>query len=499
MAKKLKTTNELTNKAKTTLAYQATVGTDRRRPVTSRTSNEGYILTSQRREIGSATARDDKRNMSILAWMVRRHLDNVSRFTPYIRLENDTPEMVALEIKVRNMLRWHGMRRNFDAVGRHGRDEFMRMFEGCKVIDGDAFALKVKGGKLQGIESDRVRKEINKGSQDTISESGIIFNADGTRKAFCVAKRGDTGTGFTFEKIVPAEQMIFDGYWPERFDSDRGVSPLLTALNEGADVRETWEWYMLKIKASGLFGFAITRTAADEAVSTTDAPPVSYFDSVSKQVKAKGLINLDMDVGDDIKAIESQSPNPNVMPFTREIIRSILLALDIPFTFYDSLTASFSARIADRNEYEEACEWKRDKNISVLDEIYGGWILPMWYEANTMGLRDVMDKAKISVEELSMLLTWIPTGKPWLDKSSEMAGNILELSAGLSSIPELCARYGKNAYEVAREQAKYLKSAQAPLLYANGGQMAVQAIMAGMNQGMTPKQNGMEVQTDEQV
>ena len=98
-------------------------------------------------------------------------------------------------------------------------------------------------------------------------------------------------------------------------------------------------------------------------------------------MKSRGIINLDLDPGDEVKEIESKTPNPNMVAFTRELVRSILLALDIPFTFYDSLTASFSARIADRNEYEESCEWKRAKNQDVLAEIYD-WVIPMWAEAD---------------------------------------------------------------------------------------------------------------------
>jgi len=491
MARKLKTSLELSSKAKTSLAYQSTISSDRRRPLQTRPSSEGYILTPAKRDIGNATARDDRRNMSILAWMIRRHLDNVSRFTPFLRLDNETPEMLELDAKVRSLLKWHGLRRNFDALGRHGRNEFMRMFEACKVVDGDSFALKVKGGKFQGIESDRVRKS-EAGNNIIVADSGIVFNADGSRKQFCITKRGKDGTGYTFERLIDADQIIYDGYWPERFDSDRGISPLLSALNECADVRETLEWYMLKIKASGLFGFAFMRSQAQEA--TGDSPLASYYDTVSNQIKAKGIINVEMDPGDEIKAIESGSPNSNIMPFTREVIRGILLALDIPFTFYDSLTASFSARIADRNEYDESCEWKREKNTDVLDEMYNGWLIPMWYEADQFGLRKIMDRVKITTEELGAMLSWVPAGKPWLDRANEMSGHILALSAGITSIPRICASYGENAYDIAREQERYLKQAGAPLLYAQGGQVAVQAIMAGMASGMQPRagneQNG---------
>jgi capsid protein len=504
----LKTSLQIVRGRRYSLGYNSIEDTTRRRTPQRKTSAESHILTPLKRDKASATVRDDKRNMSILAWMIRRHMDNVSRFTPNFRVPGDTPgnehpEIRALNATVRRLLRWHGRRRNFDAMGRHGRDEWLRMFEACKIIEGDCGGLKVKGGRLQGIEGDRICKPGDWGKtppakkvRDSVTAEGLTFDSDGgMRTGFCVCKRTE-GTRMEYERIVPDADMEFDAYWPDRFDSNRGVSPLLTALSEGADVRESWEWHLLKIKASGLFGFAFTRSGDDEmnvaqGEPNSDYPQeadgaasegAAYTSQVSEAVKSRGLINLDLDPGDDVKSIESGSPNPNVIPFTREIIRSVLLALDIPFTFYDSLTASFSARIADRNEYEESCEWKREKLIEFLDAIYGGWLFPMWDTANILGFGDALKAAGMTHEEAAAYLEWVPAGRPWLDKRNEMAGHILALSAGATSTPRICSQYGLDAYDLAQEQREYLEAAGAPLLYAQGGQVAVQAIMAAMGE-----------------
>lgn len=491
---KLRTSADIVRGRRYSLGYGAVEDTTRRRKTVKRSYAEISILTPRKRDQGTATARDDRRNMTILAWMIRRHLDNVSRFTPHFRVPGQTDEARKLNRIVKRLLEWHGRRRQFDALKRHGRNEWMRFFEACKVIEGDCGGLKVKGGMLQGIEGDRIRKPRD-GAPDGVTDDGLQLAEDGTRKAFCVCKRNGTQE-MEFERMVPDADMVFDAYWPDRFDSNRGVSPLLTALNEGADVRETWEWLVLKAKASALFGLAFTRTGSDDIFptqgepNTTEAPSESssaseaaaYSDQVSKAVKSRGLINLDLDPGDDVKEIQSSTPNPNVIPFTRELIRSVLLALDIPFTFYDSLTASFSARIADRNEYEESCEWKREKNSDVLDEVYGGWLFPMWAKADVMGFGTALDAMKVTSEEAASLLQWVPAGRPWLDKANEMQGHILALAAGATSTPRICAQYGLDAYELAEEQAEYLNTVDAPLLYAQGGQVAVQAIMAGMRQ-----------------
>jgi capsid protein len=496
VSKQLRTAAAIVKGNKYGLTYGAIEDTTRRRPLIRKTTAESAVLTPAKRERASATARDDRRNMSILAWMIRRHLDNVSRFTPFFRLPGDTPEVATVNERVLTLLTWHARRTQFDALRRHGRDEWMRMFEACKVISGDAAGMKVAGGRLQGIEGDRIAKASGEGVPKDVTEEGLQFDkTTKERKAFCLCQR--EGTGMVFERMVPAADMVFDGYWPDRFDANRGVSPLLTALNEAADVRETWEWLVLKAKTSALFGLAFTRTASDDMLPTSGedetAAPTSesaaYSAQLAAAVKGRGIISLDMDPGDAVTEINSNTPNPTVIPFTRELVRSVLLALDIPFTFYDSLTASFSARIADRNEYEEACEWKRSKNEDVLHEIYGEWLIPMWAKADLFGFGKALNSAKISTEEVAAALRWIPAGRPWLDRTNEMSGHLLAIAAGIESIPEVCAMYGKDAYQIADTQAAYLKKAGAPLFYAQGGQMAVQAIMAAMGDSRKPEDN----------
>lgn len=468
------------------LSYRGIESTPNRRTPQTKTSAEVLMLNGTKRQAASGTVRDDRRSFTVLAWMIRRHLDSCSRFTAHVRTGDKTVDMI-----LRKLLAWHGTRRNFDALGRHGRDEAMRMFEACKVIGGDAGFLKVAGGRVQGIEGDRLA--LPGGAAGTykadgleFSEEALAFNEDGSRSAWCLCKRGGPrGNMLEFERVVSAEDLFFDGYWPDRFDSNRGVSPLVTALNEGADVRETWEWLVLKAKASALFGLAFHRDGVDPMAPTQGEEPdeapaseaASYAQQLTNGVKARGIINLDLDPGDKVTEIESKTPNPQAVEFTRELIRVVLLALDIPFTFYDSLTASFSARIADRNEYEEACEWKRKKNTDILDEIYGGWLLPMWEAVDKFGFGKALSDAKINVEEAAASIRWVPAGKPWLDRSNEMSGHILSLAAGVTSTPRICAAYGDDAYDIAAEQKEYLEKAGIPLLYAQGGQFSVQSLM----------------------
>jgi hypothetical protein len=181
------------------------------------------------------------------------------------------------------------------------------------------------------------------------------------------------------------------------------------------------------------------------------------------------------------------------------MIRGLLLALDIPFTFYDSLTASFSARIADRNEYEEMTEPKREKNIAVLSEIYEPPIFAAWETANIFGFGDALKAAKLTPEEVAYNLRWAPSNRAWLDRSNEMSGNILALAAGLESIPNLAAGYGVDPYELAAEQKEFLETCGIPLLYAQGGQVPVNDLLKQAREGTVaqPQPASDEGETDE--
>jgi capsid protein len=197
----------------------------------------------------------------------------------------------------------------------------------------------------------------------------------------------------------------------------------------------------------------------------------------------RGLVNIDLDPGDSFQEIGSNTPNPNVVPLTREMIRGLLLSLDIPFTFYDSLTASFSARIADRNEYEEMTEPKRAKNIAVLGEIYDKALFAAWATADLFGFGKALAAAKLTPEEIAMNLRWAPANRAWLDRSNEMSGNILALAAGLESIPNLAAGYGVDPYELAAEQKEFLETCGIPMLYAQGGQVPVNDLLRQAREG----------------
>jgi hypothetical protein len=110
----------------------------------------------------------------------------------------------------------------------------------------------------------------------------------------------------------------------------------------------------------------------------------------------------------------------------------------------------------------------------------------MWNSADMFGLGKAIKAAGLTIEEVGAAIEWVPAGKPWLDRAGEMSGHILALAAGLDSIPRIASSYGLDAYELAAQQKKFLAECGIPILYAQGGQFSVQALMENIDKNKEP-------------
>ena len=221
--------------------YQAVQNKGRRQAPKSRVYHESEILTKTLRRKLQATAQDQARNQSLVAWMVRKHLDYVSKFHFSFRTGKD-----ATDALVNRIFYWHGAPRNLDYLGRFGRDEMFRLFEMEKVLCGDAGLLKLPELKLQAIESDLIAKGTE--APKEVNNSGLVVDAKGRVLQYAICNRGTNGAECKFDHLEPATNLIFDGYW-NRFSSQfRGVSPLSTAINTVQDIHEALEFNLIKAK-----------------------------------------------------------------------------------------------------------------------------------------------------------------------------------------------------------------------------------------------------------
>ena len=502
--------------------YQAIQDKGRRQAPRSRVYHESEVLDKYKRLRLQATAQDQARNQSLVAWMVRKHLDYVSKFHFSFRSQKD-----GIDTLVNRIFRWHGAPRNLDYLGRFGRDEMFRLFELEKVLCGDAGLLKLDDLKLQAIESDLIAKGAD--APKGINDSGLVVDSTGRVLQYAICNRGSMGGECKFDHLEPARNLIFDGYW-NRFSSQfRGVSPLSTAINTVQDIHEGFEFNLIKGKMHALFGVAIYRDALGDSgmgnasgAHNTRAWAAEAYDWVAgdycvylgklyacasahstttESVFATDLaagkwtvdasdtglnldprtVNiLDLNPGEKAEVLESSTPSSEFVEGSYLFIQIAMLALDIPITCFDSRRSSFSARIADLNEYEVSSDYKRTKNRYVRKE-YSDWVIEtIWNDPQTpWPLRKVAAADGMNLRDVQESVEWIPSGSPWLDKYKQIQGDQLGISIGLDNAIDACRRRGSDVFDNIDKQAQviaYAKEKGVPLVAAGSADRTVSEV-----------------------
>jgi capsid protein len=463
--------------------YNATEDKSRRQAPKTRVYHEGEILTKYSRLKLQATAQEQVRNHSLVAWMVRKHLDYVSKFHVSFRTGNKQ-----LDALVNRIFRWHGAPRNLDYGRRFGRDELFRLFELEKVVCGDAALLKLPALKLQAIESDLIAK--GDGAPEGVNDSGLVMD-NGRVLQYAICNRGANGATPTHDHLEPADNVIFDAYWTRFSSQFRGVSPLSTAINMVQDIHEGLEYNLVKAKMHALFGIALTRDsdgsselggasgATAETASATATATDTHLD-----INPRAVNILDLKPGDDAKILESGTPSTEFVEGSFLFIQIAMLALDIPVTAFDSRRSSFSARIADLNEYEVSCDSKRTKNRYVRQE-YSDWVLAtIWNTPDSpWKLGDIADRAGMTLRDVQESVEWIPAGSPWLDKYRQIQGDQLGIDIVLDNAIDACRRRGVDVFDNIDKQAEviaYAKLKGVPILSGSSGQRTVEeAVTSG--------------------
>jgi capsid protein len=470
------------------LSYQATESKGRRQAPATRTRHEDITLKPSNRRKLVATARDQARNMAIVGWMLRRHTDYVSKFSPLVKTGSKP-----LDEWLDKALKRHGKKRNFDVAGRHSRNSMMRIFEGLKTLDGDCALLKTSNGKLQGIEGDRIAKpnDLPRELTDIVGPHGLVVDDFGATRQYCICKRDDVGgTSLLYANMVDAENVIFDGQFG-RYDQTRGISRMSSVINPTTDLYETMEWTQLKLKLHSLMGIQINRETSSEAADgfptteslgyDTDSAGAQTADN-TYEFSPTGLSIFDLEPGEKVDTIESKTPSEEFQNWTDKTIRQILLALDIPYSAYAGDESNFSARIADREEYEKSSQDKRQQNCEVLEDIYD-WVLGDWYATNPT-FRRLVDASDIDIADLSESIQWVGSGTPWLDKLKEVSGDALSVYNGFESRQDVCKRHNKDYFDVVdklQEEQEYAESRGVFLAMGQPGQQTITQILDDTN------------------
>ncbi len=452
--------------------YDASKTSKNRKSATVIQRSEDSELTRHEKKQLNANTNEQHRNISLIGWMVRMYTRSISKFSP-----QSTTGVSEIDNAVEDLFKWHAKKRNFDVAERHGRDRAMMIFNVSKIVNGDAMFVKTDdNAKLQGIQTDRlvVPDGIESTEKNWVRKNGLKLDNQNKVIEYYVADRRKTGTesdnGVKEGRKIKAENVIFDGYFSASFDQTRGISPLAPAINKMQDLNSGWGWLLKKVELQAMMGLIIQEKENTEAQSAFDTPSdfeneeteetEEIDDEKYNEVKLQsGLYKLELHAGDEAKMLQDTSPNAEIMPWSELMIRIILAALDIPYSFWDSAKANYSAKRGDMAFFENAIAEKRKANIEVLEE-YAEHLL---FFAKPKGklkriIDNIKDLCKKNNIDYNMLeVEWIPTFNSWIDKYKEAQGYEKEIAIGMNSTPRACKEKGLDAYELADEEAKYKK------------------------------------------
>lgn len=488
--------------------YNAITDKGRRQAPKAIVQSEDKVLKSRDRNKLLATVQDQNRNHSLIAWMTRKHLDYVSKFHMSFRTatsESDT-NRVALDVLVNQIFHWHGAPRNIDFLAKFGRDEMFRLFELEKVTAGDGALNKLADIKMQTIESDLICKGSDTPEDDAkkIEDSGWVKNNEGRVVAASICQRVTNSNKPKFHHLEPFENLIYDAYWTRFGSQSRGVSPLSTAINTVQDISEGFEFNLIKAKMHALMGVAITRnpegtpgfgsasgqsnvriwqaeawtwavsdwcsyngilykcavanTTTTASVFATDLAASKWVQDTTDTaltINPKDINVFDLNPGEDVKLLNSGAPSNEFVNGSYLFVQIAMLALDFPVTFFDSRRSSFSARIADLNEYEVSTDSKRTKNRYVRQQ-YSDWVLEtIWNTPNDpWNLRQTAERAGLGLMQVKQFVEWIPAGSPWMDKLKQVMGDQLAINMGLDNSIDAARRRGSDVFKNIDKQAQ---------------------------------------------
>ncbi len=415
-------------------SYDALNPKGRRKAPSSATQHEDRHLGQEQRRQLIGGVRDLRRNSSLVDWMIRQHMNYVCEHRFQSRTGDDS-----LDDEIELMMAEEFEPDKLDEMTLSGIAEYTQINETMSVLDGDCGTLFIDndGGRIQGIESDRIRDPYSwyfGGSANNPEEiwyNGVRTTLSGRPLEYAIHRRSNGLTSFEFERRVPAANFHLHAY-RTRYDQQRGISPLASAYNQLRDIYEAEDYAMIRSKVASLFAMAVTRNASESAgdigyEKDENGDPVRSTYEVDF---GRGPVFLDLDPGDDAKFLDSDNPGGNLQDFWRFISMIALKSLDIPYGLLDESVANFFGNKTAWLSYDRSCDPKRKRVRRLLDRI-AGFKYANLIRSKRLTLPKTIVLARKPWE-------WVPRGMPWWRPLEEVTANLKAIGGGLTNPQRVC-------------------------------------------------------------
>jgi len=236
---------------------------------------------------------------------------------------------------------------------------------------------------------------------------------------------------------IPATEMIH-AYRKDRPSQHRGVPWMATAMSRMRllDVYEESEVVSARIGASKMGFFTSELDPENYTGDDLDGnTPVSEV--------APGQFEQ-LPPGMDFKSFDPQNPSGTFEPFTKSVLRGIASGLGVSYVGLANNLEGVSYSSVRAGEMADRDHWKTIQRL-VIDQFCRP-IFRAWLQASLESGAFMMPLNKF--DKFADAAHFIPRSWGWVDPQKEMQAQILGLKAGVISLQDVEANYGRDVEEL---------------------------------------------------
>ncbi|MCL2304638.1 MAG: phage portal protein [Planctomycetaceae bacterium] len=433
--------------------YEGVKGNFGLAPTITSTRPADKELTIWDRESAISKIREIQTNFVLATFLVDKHIQYMATYK--FQCKSPYPDFnEKFELLFSNWKR----KSHCDFYEQFSFDELLQIIERHRVCDGDVMIAKVKGGKIQVIEGDRVRNAIVEKDPPDQWTHGVKCDKYGRVLQYHVANRLPDG-GFVDGQHLWADRTWLVGY-RNSVNQRRGTSPLLPAINHLRTLDKTFTHAAAKELLSQKLAL----------VSKQEVNPHSIFPSLEEKQRKlqsevsesfEGIKVVNLNETDSLEILESKNPSQNTQQFWEAMIRMVLLALKIPYTFYDGSKTTYFGAEGEYNQYFDSCATDQIPMLEWLHEL-SEWLLNEWVAEELVELPDGE-----TTESMSKYLRWNSGGMPFFLMFRLVKDAHTAMMVGATTPQKFAAWFGNDFGENAREMREAIEGTNGiPYIFA---------------------------------
>lgn len=392
--------------------------------------SEDRVLDRTSRAMLTESIREAERNFTLAGFAVRKHIQYMSEF----RFSCDTDdEQFNRQVEL-VFEQWGADPDRCHAQRRHAFPKLLTLVERHRLTDGDVGVLRCANGSIQIIEADRIRSEFSEEMDPDIVQ-GVHLDRYGANRSFEIWRRPVWGGAWEKEREVSARDMDLIGYF-DRHDQVRGVSPLAPAVKALYQLSDGIDYALAKMKLEQLIGLVTKRLPEADPLGRVE------LDAQAGQWREEfgtGLKHLDLSIDETAEFLTGDTPSQNFQAFTEFVIRLILAALDVPYSFLDGSKTNYYGSKGELNGYINGCRKRQEEMVVWLNKLTR-WLLAGWVLDGSIRL-----PAGKTADQIPF--TWVGAGTPFWRLIDDSKGYQIAVQNGFTNPEAVCNEHGGNFYD----------------------------------------------------